>query len=183
MIEIIITNEMIVSAKLKSDSVKFDSGKKSNRFGFEKNRTFVGYLGEQMVMQHLKTSVDIDDYEYDLIYNDIKIEVKTISCKFKPRLDYFCTVNSCNDIGVRKQSADYYIFTRILNDYSIGWILGYMKCDDFFKRGKYIEKGSEPINGLTFEKGNATVMPISELHLMKGDNALWVKDYEMAEKG
>lgn len=182
MIEIQITNEMKSYAEKKINLIKFNSNKNLNKFGSEKNRTMTGYLGEQIVMAYLKTAINVDDYEYDLLYNNIKIEVKTISCKFKPKLDYLCTVNSCNDVGTHRQSANYYIFTRIINDLSVGWILGYMKCSEFFEKGKYITKCSEAVAGISFDKANATVLPISELNLMKGDNAQWVKDYETTEK-
>lgn len=182
MIEIIITADMIKKSQDKADKVKFDANKNLNKFGSEKNRTLIGYLGEQLVLHHLKTATDVDDYEYDLLYNETKVEVKTISCKFKPRPDYLCTVNSCHDVGTHKQSADYYIFTRVLNDLSVGWILGNIKCEDFFKKGKFIAKGSEAIAGISFDKANATVLPISELNAMKSNHADWIKDYEMEER-
>ena len=44
-----------------------------------------------------------------------------------------------------------------------------MKCAEFFEKGKFVKKGSEALNGLYFSRGNATTLPISELHLMRND--------------
>ena len=173
---------MLFNAKQKLNAITFDENKKQNKFGSNEERTLAGYLGEQLVLSHLQTAVHSDTFEYDLLYKNKKIEVKTISCGFKPKLDYLCVVNSCKDDGVRKQLADYYIFTRVKNCLTVGWILGYIKCHDFFKQGTFVPKGSEPISGIVFSKANATVLPISLLTLMKGDNAEWVKEYEREEQ-
>ena len=169
MIDIFINNEMLSRAQLKVEAVKFDSTRKTNQFGTEKKRAFIGFVGEQLVLHHLKTAVDVNHYDYDLIFNGLKIEVKTVSCNTKPALHYLCTVNSSQDVGARKQLADYYIFTRVLENLTIGWILGYMRCSEFFERGRYIEKGSPPVDGISFLKANATVLQIKELRLMKTD--------------
>ena len=91
-----------------------------------------------------------------------RLEVKTISCKFKPREDYWCTVNSHDLTGVHKQKADFYIFLRILNDKSIAWLLGYISCEEFFEKGEFIKKGRD-FGDFKFVKANATILPISEL--------------------
>ena len=168
MIEILIDDEMRLNAQNKVNKVQFDLKKEQNKFGSDRSRTVIGYLGEQLVLSYLGEAVDEDNFEYDLMYKNLKIEVKTIACKFKPKEDYLCTVNSPND-AIRKQAADYYIFTRILNDHSKGWILGYMKCAEFFEKGKFVKKGSEALSGLYFSKSNATTLPISKLHLMRND--------------
>ena len=66
--------------------------------------------------------------------------------------------------GIHKQSADFYIFLRILNDQSKGWLLGCMPCTEFFKKGKFVEKGSTVVKGVQFVKANATVLPINQLY-------------------
>ncbi len=54
-------------------------------------------------------------------------------------------------------------FTRIVNDLSKGWILGFIECEKFFKKGQFIEKGSTVVPGVKFWKANATVLPINKL--------------------
>lgn len=163
MIEVAITSDMLVNAQKKIDRIKFDATKGLSKFGSEKDRTSFGYLGEQMVLSYLELAEDIDNYEYDILYEGERVEVKTISCKFEPPEHYLCTVNSHNLAGIHKQSADFYVFTRILNDKSVGWILGYISCSEFFERGTFVAKGTELISGVNFEKANATVLEISKL--------------------
>ncbi len=115
-------------------------------------------------MDYLNIKNNIDEYDYDLLSNKGKrLEIKTVSCKFKPKKDYLCTVNSHKANGVHKQNADYYIFLRILNDYSLAWILGYYSCEDFFKDGLFIEKGKD-FGKFKFIKANATVLEINKLN-------------------
>jgi hypothetical protein len=167
MVEIIISKEMISKATQRVDKFQFDESKGMSRFGSEKERTLFGYLGEEMVIQYLKIDVAEEDYEFDLLYRSKKMEVKSVSCKFKPPSHYLCTVNSYDLSGVHKQEADYYIFCRILNDKSKGWILGFIECDQFFKKGTFVPKGSNVFPGQRFDKANATVMRIEELRPVK----------------
>ena len=166
-IEVDITQDMIDKAQQKIDKINFDVNKGLSKFGSEQSRTLVGYLGEQMVASHLKIAIDVDGYDYDLMYKNFKVEVKTISCKFMPLPHYLCIVNSHNLEGVHKQRADYYIFTRILNDKSKGWILGNIKCKDFFEGGTFVPKGTEVIKDVDFSKANATTLEIFKLNPMK----------------
>ena len=106
---------------------------------------------------------DIDDYEYDIIIGEYKVDVKSISCKFKPPTNYLAAVNSCEIEGEHRQDADVYIFVRIREDCMAAWILGFIECDRFFKMSKYIQKG-ETYHGMKFEKANMNVLPINKLH-------------------
>lgn len=162
--EMVITSKMREVAIQKTKHLQFDQNRGLSKFGSEKPRTIVGYIGEQMVQQYLGIE-DLDDqFNFDLTYQGKRLEVKTISCKFKPYPHYLCTVNSHDLKGVHKQEADYYVFLRILNNQSKGWILGCMPCMEFFDKGKFIEKGSEVVKGVQFVKANATVLPINQLY-------------------
>ena len=163
MVEIITTKRMIDTVNRKIEKFHFDKEKGLSRFGSEKERTYYGYLGEQIVMAYLGINIDNDDHNYDLTYKEFKLEVKSISCKFKPLQHFLCTVNSYNLTGIHKQYADYYVFTRILNDKSKGWILGYIDCDKFFKIGRFVPKGTELVKDVRFVKANATVLEINRL--------------------
>lgn len=165
--EITITDQMRTAAHLKTKHLHFDKNRGLSKFGSEKKRTIVGYIGEQMVKDFLNIKTDDDEFDYDLFYKGKRLEVKTISCKFKPYPNYLCTVNSHNLDGVHKQAADYYVFLRILNDQSKGWILGCMPCGEFFQKGEFVEKGAQVVKGVQFVKANATVLAIQELYSME----------------
>ena len=106
---------------------------------------------------------DVDDYEYDIIISGYKVDVKSISCKFKPPMHYLATVNSCELEGDHRQDADLYIFVRIREDCKIAWIVGFIECERFFEMSKFLKKG-DTYHGMTFTKANMNVLPINKLN-------------------
>ena len=162
MIEIPIGTEMVHYAEQKREKLSLKKGLALNKFGSEYDRILIGYIGESVLMRYLKIEEDQNTFNYDLRYKDKKIEVKTISCKFKPKRTYLATVNSHKVDGVHQQDADYYVFVRILNDKSKAWVLGCCTCNEFFEKGEFIAKGKD-FGKFKFVKANATVLPISEL--------------------
>ncbi len=163
MIEIIVTEKQRESAQQRLSKFHFDRGRGLSMFGSEKDRTLFGYLGEQIVLDYLGITSSQETFEYDLIYRAKRLEVKTISCKFKPLNHYLCTVNSYDLSGIHQQEADYYVFVRIINDKSKAWILGYIACKEFFRLGTFVPKGSTVFKGQNFDKANGTVLEISKL--------------------
>ena len=164
MINVVITKEIIKYAEKKLDKIQSNNNVELSKFGSEKHRILVGYIGEKIIMNYLGLKEDADDFNFDLLSKKNKrLEVKTITCKFKPKEDYWCTVNSHDLNGVHKQKADYYVFLRIMNDFSKGWILGWIPCDEFFEKGTFVSKGTD-FDKFKFEKANATILPIKELN-------------------
>lgn len=123
-----------------------------------------GFLGEILVAKHIKAQVK-NTYDYDLIKDGRKIDVKTKRCTSPPRADYECSIAAYNT----KQKCDYYIFVRILEDHSRGWILGGMPKEDYFKKSRFCKKGKidEKSNlGWTF-KADCYNLEIKELEEIK----------------
>ena len=149
-------------AKAKYNEIKIDATKNKRQFASEGKRLLYGYLGEVIVCDYYEVD-DIDDYEYDIIIGEYKVDVKSVSCKFKPPLHYLATVNSCEIEGDHRQDADIYIFVRIREDCEIAWILGFIECDRFFSMSEFIKKGEE-YHGMKFEKANMNALPINRLH-------------------
>ena len=160
--EIIITDDMKSRAKDKYNQIKLDPTRDKRQFASEGKRLLYGYLGEMIVMEYYGVG-DVDDYEYDIVLGDYKTDIKSISCKFKPPLNYLATVNSCEIEGDHRQDADIYMFVRIHEDCKVAWIVGYIECERFFEMSKFINKG-ETYHGMTFEKANMNVLPIKDLH-------------------
>ena len=132
MIEIDITKDMIEQCKAKAQ----DIGRLKNSIT-EGQGNLAGIVGEYVTHQHLKDSEWQNTYDYDLIENNKKIDVKTKRCSSKPRDNYDCSVAETS----LHQGPDEYIFVRILNDLSKAWILGRMGRDAFFKKAKHMKKG------------------------------------------
>ena len=149
-------------AKSKYNKIKLDPERDKRRFGSEGKRILEGYLGEIVVMDYYGVG-DIDDYEYDIIINGINVDVKTISCKYKPTPNFLAVVNSCEMEGDHRQEADSYIFVRMREDCEVAWIVGYMMCEKFFDLSTFVKKG-ETFDGMKFEKANLNVLPIENLY-------------------
>lgn len=161
-VEVEIGAEMIAAATAKLARMRRRLSVQAHRFGAELDRTLDGHVGEQAVLWYLKVN-DVDSPDYDFVYRDKRFDVKTVRCGFRPPLHYMCTVNSCDLEGVYRQAADFYVFVRLLYDRSIAWLLGLISCDEFFRRGVYIKKGTKAFREQVFRKANATVLPIREL--------------------
>jgi len=96
----------------------------------------VGFLGEIVAAHHIKAKIE-NTHDYDIIKNNIKIDVKTKKCSSKPKDFYECSISEYNT----KQKCDVYLFVRILNDNSKAWLCGMISKNDFFKNAKFYPKG------------------------------------------
>jgi hypothetical protein len=96
--------------------------------------TYYGCLGEILVSDYLNCKI-IDDYEYDLVHLNYKFDVKTLICNTTPKQNYECQVAK-----YYQQDCDGYIFTRILKDSTLGWIVGWIFKKDFLDKAKIVGK-------------------------------------------
>ena len=101
-----------------------------------------GFLGEIITSKFLKSKLN-NTYDYDIIHNNLKIDVKTKRVTTPPRDYYECSVASLNT----KQLCDIYVFTRVLKDMTKGWLLGYINKKDYFDKAVLLKKGDiDPSN-------------------------------------
>jgi hypothetical protein len=102
-----------------------------------------GALGEIIVAERIgATIVSATEYDYDLLINDLRIDVKTKRCTSLPHGDYDCSIFTTN----LHQQCDYYVFTRILNDFSQAWLMGAIRKSDFFRLARFYRAGSPDPN-------------------------------------
>jgi len=153
--------------KIPAEYIK-QAKKESKELGILKNSftkgagNVVGILGEKIVKDYFNLDNE-HDFDHDLTGNGKKIEVKTKKCTSKPKNHYRCSVSKWS----KHQICDYYIFVRVLEDYSKGWILGYISQKEFYKQATFYRKGegdkTSPF-GWTF-KEDCYNLPISKLNL------------------
>ena len=118
-----------------------------------------GFLGETITSKFLKSKLS-NTYDYDIIYNNIKIDVKTKRVTTPPRDYYECSVASLNT----KQLCDIYVFTRVLKDMTKGWLLGYINKKDYFDKAVLLKKGDiDPSNNWKV-KTDCYNLPINKLN-------------------
>jgi len=98
-----------------------------------------GKLGEVIVRDYCSTLTDTHlspTYDYDLTIGGLKAEVKTKKTSVEPKPHYNCGVTGYNP----SQKCDIYVFVRILDDMSNGYILGFLPRSDFFSMAVFCKK-------------------------------------------
>ena len=139
--EIKISPDMIEKAHIKSKEM----GPLRNSI-LKGDGNIAGFIGEQIALEHLG-GIWKNTYSYDIILPDgRKVDVKTKRTFVKPRPHYDCSVASFNT----KQECDMYAFVRVMKDYSMGWYLGSMYKEEYFKKATFWKKGDvDPSNDFT----------------------------------
>jgi hypothetical protein len=139
---------------------------RSKKLGILKNSitkgkgNIAGYIGQMLVKLYLEGE-DVDAYNFDVLKDNIRYEVKTKRCKDKPNLDYACSVCAHN----ARQDCDYYVFVRITNNYKKAWLLGKKKAKQYLKEAIYCKEGEidpDSTFGWTF-KENCYNLKINQL--------------------
>lgn len=104
-----------------------------------------GAVGEVIVHDFLASTgrrVQFDNTpDYDLIVNGKKVDVKTKRTTVPVIQSYNCSISAHNTT----QKCDIYVFVRVHENLKEGWIIGWEKKEDFFKKAKFRRKGqSDP---------------------------------------
>ena len=122
-----ITDDMLIRAKARSRKL----GALNNSFTKGQGNIY-GFLGEELFCRYFSITPK-DEFNYDFEYKDKKYEIKSKHCSTEPKEHFECSIAETSIF----QDTDVYVFTRILNDLSVGWLLGYISKCDFFKDEVY----------------------------------------------
>jgi len=153
MIQVKITPDIIRRAKKKAATVGNLQGSITGSLSH-----VVGAIGEIIVADAMGAN-ESNTYDYDLVRDGERIDVKTKRCNTRPFPHYDCSVAAHGT----NQNCDSYVFVRILTDTSRAWILGSIPKQDFYTKATKYKRGDvDPANGFTF-KADCYNLPISEL--------------------
>ena len=105
-----------------------------------------GYIGEELCKRWMFGEI-VDTYDYDLVVQNIKYDVKTKRCTSKSKPFYDCSIAKFNT----RQRCDRYVFVRVLfKDGKFpgqAWILGEKDKTEYFNQARYLRKGQiDPAN-------------------------------------
>ena len=130
------------------------------------NSNIYGALGEIIIYDlYNKIGLNVDfspTYDYDLIIDNYKIDVKTKRTTVIPRPDYLCSIAAFNT----RQKCEFYFFLRINENLQECYLLGYKNKVDFFNEATFNEKGSLDVNGWEF-KNDCYNLKIEKLNEFK----------------
>lgn len=154
MIEVVVTGDMLVEARDKAAEMGRLRNSIINGAG-----NIAGFIGEA-IAQQVMGGVLANTYNYDLILcNGKTVDVKTKQTSVKPLETYECSIAGLNTT----QECDYYAFTRIKNDFSVGWFLGICSKERYYKEAIFMEKGTvDPDNGYVV-RSSCYNLPIHKL--------------------
>ena len=153
MIQVKITPSIISRAKKKAATVGNLQGSITGSLSH-----VVGAIGE-IIVADVMGADESNTYDYDLVRDGERIDVKTKRCNTRPFPHYDCSVAAHGT----NQNCDSYVFVRILTDTSRAWILGSIPKQDFYTKATKYKRGDiDPANGFTF-KADCYNLPISEL--------------------
>ena len=156
--EVEITQEMISNAEILAEDLGVLNNSIRNGTG-----NLAGFLGEECVLKCFKNSRRDNDYNHDILYNSKRIEVKTKDRTVVPNPDFQCSIPAYNT----KQNADLYVFVSLLrkNDaYVKGFLLGYMRKEEYFKKAKLLKKGEIDTSNNFEVKADCWNLKIKDLH-------------------
>ena len=158
---------MIIAVDINEDMMRNVAKKAANMVflnGSITNGTsnVLGSLGEVIVQQHLNASPS-NTFDYDLMHEGRRIDVKTKRCDSEPLNHYDWSVAAHGS----DQDCDEYVFVRILHNLKRAWILGKISKQDFYKKAHRHSRGDvDPSNNYTF-RADCYNIPISELREVK----------------
>lgn len=158
MIEINITEEILARASLRADSQRL------NTYSFTTNGKLYGILAEELFLSKYGGQL-MNTKHYDILLDDIKIDVKAKSCKGAPLGNYTASVSNYQ----KKHGSEFYAFYRIRTDLKTAWELGGSCKESFFSRATYVPAGTR--DGPFLCKVDMWSLPIDQLspltHLFK----------------
>jgi len=163
MIKIEVTDNIIAKAKAKAEEM----GKLNNSIT-SGDGNLAGFIGEEIVADLMGGEI-VNTYDYDIVCNEKKYDVKTKRCTSPPRPYYDCSVAAFNT----KQRYDAYVFVRVQyknSKFGPAWILGQKGKDDYFNQSRKLKKGQiDPSNNFTV-KADCYNLSINKLDTLETKN-------------
>lgn len=161
MIEVEITDDMISRARKKAKEM--GTLKNSITFGMG---NLIGFIGEEVAAHvfavHGKSVDPTNTYDYDMIVDGERVDVKTKSTSVAPLPHYSNSVANFNT----KQECDHYAFVRVKKDLTTAWWCGVYSKDQFFKDAVFMKKGQLDADNRYTVKADCYNLPISQLKEM-----------------
>ena len=97
-----------------------------------------GYLAEVCIKNVFPSINYSDNFTVDFVYNGVTLDSKAQGCNGRPLATYAATLYE----EQKNRDTDYYIFSRVKNDFTKCWICGIISKVKFFKIAQLKPVGS-----------------------------------------
>lgn len=131
MIEFEVYDDDIIEAERRSELMGILSSSRLHGKG-----NVVGFIGEIITAKYTG-GIIADNYDYDILIKDKRVDVKTKSASSKPKGNYLCSVMEYQ-LG---NDADQYVFARVDLTKKKCWLLGYINKERLLSDGIVQKKG------------------------------------------
>jgi hypothetical protein len=142
-----ITPEIYQEAENRNLSYKNKYGNSGTHRLNKDRQRMTGYLAEASIRSYFPQLHYSDNDNVDFIIDSITIDSKAQGCNTKPLDNYVGTLYE----EQKTRDVDYYIFSRVKNDFSIAWICGAISKKDFFNLSVLINAGTTN-NNFTYDQ-------------------------------
>jgi hypothetical protein len=147
MISVKITKEIQKEAEKRNLKYKKRFGNNGTHRKNKERQRMTGYLAEACINSIFPSIEYSEDYYVDFILDGSTIDSKAQGCNSKP-LDYYSATLYEEQ---KSREVDYYIFSRVKNDFNLAWICGIMSKEKFFKNAKLQIAGTKN-NNFTYDQ-------------------------------
>ena len=128
--------------------------------------TFSGFVAEEAAKDFLNAEL-VNQYGYDLLWNNYKVEVKAISLAFAPIETHHVRIHETSF----HQNPDLFVFLCVQypnkeykpNEVVAVWMLGAIKRDKFYQRAGFAKKGNPSSFSPVLQKESAFILKINQL--------------------
>lgn len=169
MIEVKITSDILKEAEKRNNKYESLFGS-TGTHRLDKNRQrMTGYLAEACIKSIFSDIMYSDGYEVDFTIGSKTIDSKAQGCNVKPLAYYSATLYE----EQKNRNVDYYIFSRVKNDFNIAWICGIISKKKFFQTAELKLKGTQT-NNFTYDQSRYE-LPYSKLGNLQ-DFIPWFKE-------
>lgn len=152
MIEIKITSDILTEAQKRNHIYYQRFGHAGTHRTNKDRQRMTGYIAEACIRSNFPSIEYSNNYDVDFIFHEHTIDSKAQGCNTKPK-DYFSATLYEEQ---KNRKTDYYIFSRVKNDFSVAWICGIISKKRFFQIAELKEAGYQT-NNFTYDQSRYEV--------------------------
>jgi len=146
-IDIKITKNIFDKAQQRNEKYKNKYGNAGTHRINKDRQRMTGYLAEAAITDRFAQIKYSKNDVVDFVLGGVTIDSKAQGCNSRPLMSYSATLYE----EQKNRQTDFYIFSRVKNDFSMIWICGIISKPKFFDEAKLIPVGTKN-NNFTYDQ-------------------------------